>query len=142
VNDVELKKLVDNKQCPLCRKQFEEFGSLRKHLEDHYDCPICYEKLDNSRQLVLHMRKHLRSLESDFPVSFYSEKLICFVCSKKFTNVELCRQHLRNHNQDLRAIGRILLSLRKKKRKKEMTDKDWLRWEQQIQDLKNIHKAG
>lgn len=110
-------------------------------MEDHYDCPICNEKLNDSKQLIRHMGKHLEDLKSNFPVSFYSEKLICFVCSKKFTNVELCRQHLRNHNQDIRAIGKILFSLRKKKQTKEMTDKDWLRWEQQIQDLKNIHKG-
>lgn len=141
MDDIEIKKFAENRQCAICRKKFDDLDSLIKHLEVHYDCPICNQKLKDSTEFVYHMGNHLEALKSDFPVSFYIETLLCFVCRKKFTNPELFSQHLRNHEHDIRAIGKLLNSIRKKQIKKQMTAKDWLRWEQQIQDLKNIHKA-
>lgn len=98
------KKLKRNvNQCNVCKKQFINLKSFRKHLRTHiedrpYKCKLCPRGFTEENYLNNHMRTHIP--EDQKPHE-------CEVCKKRFIHVTLLNKHMLKHSGEKPFVCKI-----------------------------------
>ncbi|KAF2896587.1 hypothetical protein ILUMI_09589 [Ignelater luminosus] len=99
-----LKKLKRNtNQCNVCKKQFINLKSFRKHLRTHiedrpYKCKLCPRGFTEENYLNNHMRTHMPEDQKPYQ---------CKLCSKRFIHTTLLNKHLLKHSGEKPFVCKI-----------------------------------
>lgn len=89
------KKMKRNvNQCNVCKKQFINMKSFRKHLRTHiedrpYKCKLCPRGFTEENYLNNHMRTHIPEEQKPHE---------CKICKKRFIHATLLNKHLSKHS--------------------------------------------
>ncbi|CAG9813870.1 unnamed protein product [Phaedon cochleariae] len=98
------KKLKRNtNQCNVCKKQFINMKSFRKHLRTHiedrpFKCKLCPRGFTEENYLNNHMRTHLPEEQKPHE---------CEVCKKRFIHVTLLNKHMLKHSGEKPFVCKI-----------------------------------
>ncbi|KAF5291845.1 hypothetical protein FQA39_LY14182 [Lamprigera yunnana] len=99
-----LKKLKRNtNQCNVCKKQFINLKSFRKHLRTHiedrpYKCKVCPRGFTEENYLNNHMRTHMPEDQKPYQ---------CKLCNKRFIHTTLLTKHLLKHSGEKPFVCKI-----------------------------------
>ncbi|KAK4879259.1 hypothetical protein RN001_007405 [Aquatica leii] len=99
-----LKKLKRNtNQCNVCKKQFINLKSFRKHLRTHiedrpYKCKLCPRGFTEENYLNNHMRTHMPEDQKPYQ---------CKLCNKRFIHTTLLNKHLLKHSGEKPFVCKI-----------------------------------
>ncbi|KAJ8956839.1 hypothetical protein NQ318_014253 [Aromia moschata] len=98
------KKMKRNvNQCNVCKKQFINLKSFRKHLKTHiedrpYKCKLCPRGFTEENYLNNHMRTHVPEEQKPHE---------CKVCKKRFIHVTLLNKHMLKHSGEKPFVCKI-----------------------------------
>lgn len=99
-----VKKIKRNSnQCNVCKKQFVNLKSFRKHLRTHiedrpYKCKLCPRGFTEENYLNNHMRTHIP--EDQKPHE-------CEICKRRFIHMTLLNKHMLKHSGEKPFVCKI-----------------------------------
>ncbi|KAJ8967812.1 hypothetical protein NQ314_002621 [Rhamnusium bicolor] len=90
-------------QCNVCKKQFINLKSFRKHLRTHiedrpYKCKVCPRGFTEENYLNNHMRTHVPEEQKPHE---------CKICKKRFIHVTLLNKHTLKHSGEKPFVCKI-----------------------------------
>lgn len=97
------KKIRNSNQCNVCKKQFVNLKSFRKHLRMHiedrpYKCKLCNRGFTEENYLNNHMRTHMP--EDQKPHE-------CKICKRRFIHMTLLNKHMLKHSGEKPFVCKI-----------------------------------
>lgn len=103
-NLMTIKKLKKNtNQCNVCKKQFINLKSFRKHLRTHiedrpYKCKLCPRGFTEENYLNNHMRTHIPDEQKPHE---------CKICNKRFIHTTLLNKHMLKHSGEKPFVCKV-----------------------------------
>lgn len=98
---------LDNKRymCASCHNHFDSVEMLVQHIKtDHAECDVamipcsvCHVVFMRTTTLFQHLDEHLTNFSDEYKGMYHE----CFICSKKFNELEALHVHCRLHKVNL-----------------------------------------
>lgn len=94
-------------QCNVCKKQFINWKSFRKHLRTHieerpYKCKLCPRGFTEENYLNNHMRSHIPDEQKPHE---------CKICKRRFIHITLLTKHMLKHSGEKPFICKVKINL-------------------------------
>lgn len=106
-NNKKIKRNIN--QCNVCKKQFVNLKSFRKHLRTHiedrpYKCKLCPRGFTEENYLNNHMRTHIPDEQKPHE---------CKICKRRFIHLTLLQKHLLKHSEEKPFVCKVRKHSRK-----------------------------